>query len=294
MKKAAFSRIRASATAPDGDAFLGDLVDFHTERPAVTEATLGALRTSDGRTGYDVLIDGVPDGARDVVELGCGNGPLLDRLLSTRGDLRSVIGVDACGPELELARKRSSDPRLSLSCTAAQQLAIPDATIDAVLSHHAFYLFVPLEPVIAEIARVLRPRGIFSFVTTSLRESDPASTLSRLYDRLNAHTRAEVPNFRGWGDRRVWSKAGLEELFFRSEAPFVAPLDVHEFVVSIAEPPDALCDRLMRFFYSAQLHDGEAGARLRSEWIEVLSSTVGEHGDAHFDVPSARVTVARR
>jgi SAM-dependent methyltransferase len=294
MSDRALPRIRSSTGAPDGEAFLGDLVDFHTERPAITEATLGALRTSDGRTGYDVMVDGVPSGARTVVELGCGNGPLLETLLRGRPDLISVVGVDACGPELELARARISDARLRLSCSPAQRLDVDDASVDAVVSHHAFYLFVPIEPVIAEIARVLRPGGRFSLMTTSFRPMDPSSVLSQLFARMNPRTTVEVPQFRGWGDRRVWSVAGLEDLFFTSGAPFVPPLAIEELVVSIHEPPRALCDRLMRFFYTVELQNPDAREGLRRDWEEILSRTVDAHGDATFDLPSACVTVSRR
>ena len=44
-----FRRIRTSVGAPEGDAVLDDLVEFHTERPAITEATIGALRTKEGK-----------------------------------------------------------------------------------------------------------------------------------------------------------------------------------------------------------------------------------------------------
>ena len=294
MSDRAFRRIRSSVGAPDGDAFLGDLIDFHSERPAVTEATLGALRTEDGRTGYDVLVDEVAAEAHDVLELGCGNGPLLQTLLRARADLTSVIGVDACGPELDLARIRIHDSRLRLECTPAQSLPLADASVDCVLSHHAFYLFVPIEPVIAEIGRVLRSGGRFSFVTTSFRPMDPTSVLAQLYARMNPRTSAEVPHFRGWGDRRVWSTAGLEELFFARGAPFVSPLAIRELVVSIREPPQALCDRLMRFFYTVELQGPVAREELRADWIDVLSKNVDAAGNARFDMPSACVTVTRR
>jgi SAM-dependent methyltransferase len=294
MSERPFRRIRSSTGAPDGEAFLADLVDFHAERPAVTEATLGALRTSGGRTGYDVVVDAVSTSARSVVELGCGNGPLLEALLRARPALTSVVGVDACAPELDLARRRIDDTRLRLSCSPAQTLDVPDASVDAVVSHHAFYLFVPIEPVIAEIARVLRPGGRFVFMTTSLRPMDPSSVLAQLYAKMNPHTSAEVPQFRGWGDRRVWSIAGLEELFFASGAPFAPPLAIDELVVSIREAPATLCDRLMRFFYTVALQKAVAREELRRDWLAVLSTNVDERDEARFDLPSACVTVTHR
>jgi len=271
-----FPRIRGGAR--DKSAVLSDLLDYHTQNPGVTEATLGALTTSDGRTSYDLLAEHVPAGARVVLDLGCGNGPLLRRLLAR--PIERMIGIDLCAADLDLAR--SHDPRLTLLETSGQSFELRD--LDAVLSHHAFYLMDPIEPVIANIARALRPGGTFAWVTSSPTAARFA-TFSELMARFAAITKREHPTFTGWGDRRVWTEEGLRSLF----SPDVfTPFTVTEFVLVAHEPREALVDRLLRFFYSAELQSDEARAKTRHAWFEVLR-------DSHaVELPWAIVSMQRR
>jgi ubiquinone/menaquinone biosynthesis C-methylase UbiE len=284
--------MRGASRRPPADDVLRDLTDFHGEHAGITERTIGIATASDGRTGYDLLADRVPIEAKSVLDLGCGNGPLLAALLARRPALRRVVGVDACEAEIERARRRLPDPRIELYSARGQELGIDDASVDAVLSHHAFYLMDPVEPVIAEIARVLRPGGVFAFVTTSFSEErvEPYAEMMERFGRLTAR---DNPFFGGWGDRRVWSLAGLSRLFFESSRAFVAPLEVDEFSVSIEEPSAELCERLMRFFYSVQLQLPETRAELRAAWSEILGRAVTPAGVARFELPSACVAVRR-
>lgn len=194
----AFRRLRGATAPPSGADVLADLVEFHTARPGITEATLGACTLSDGRTGYDLLASHVPEGARAVLDLGAGNGPLAARLLARTPRLEQVAAVDACASDLALARQRAgADDRLLVLTEPAQALSLPDASMDAVLSHHAFYLMRPIEPVVRQIARVLRAGGLFAFVTWSSR----ATTLSPFTELMRvrrAHC-ARHPAFPGLG-----------------------------------------------------------------------------------------------
>jgi len=256
---------------------LADLLDYHEQNPGVTEQTLGALTTRDGKTGYDLLVDRLPPDARSVVDLGCGNGPLLRRLLAR--PLERVIGIDLCAKDLDLAR--ADDPRLTLRKTAGQSFDLRD--VDAVLSHHAFYLMEPIEPVIANVARALRPGGTFAFVTSSPRAAtfEPWASMMKAFAAI---TKREHPTFTGWGDRRVWSEDGLHALLdehFRD-------LRIDDFVLVAREPSETLADRLLRFFYSAELQSEEGREETRRAWLEVL------RGVTEVELPWAIVTMQRR
>jgi SAM-dependent methyltransferase len=268
---------------------LADLIDFHTDRPGITEATLGGLTTTDGKTGYDILVEGLRAEGRCVLELGCGNGPMVERLSARVPPLERVIGLDACGPEIERARARvGDDNRIDLRVARGDDTGLEGASVDAVISHHALYLFVPIEPVIAEIARVLRPGGDLSFVTLSQAIRDPL--FDAMMQDFGALTRRDNPHFSGWGDRRMWSREGLESLFGRD---FELPYRVDDFVVSVEEPADALCERLMRFFYSVELQRSGTQDELRAAWTARLAATA-QGGIARFALPSARITLRRR
>ena len=260
---------------------LEDLVEYHRDNPGITEATLGALRTADGLTGYQLLAARVPVGAHTVVDLGCGNGPLLRELHQPR-----VIGVDACASELALAASHARHAELLQVTGQAFGDRLEVASVDAVLSHHAFYLMEPIEPVVASIARVLRPHGLFAFVTSSPRgaEYEPWSSMMRAFSAI---TKREHPTFGGWGDRRVWTLDGLHELLDERFEGLV----VEEFVLVARESPEALCDRLLRFLYSAELQSEAARAETRGAWLALLARP----GDAlEVQLPYAIVSATRR
>jgi SAM-dependent methyltransferase len=287
-----FKRMRWANRSPAPEDVLADLIEFHRDHPGITEASIGGATTRDGRSGYDVLADRVPIAARSVLDLGCGNGPLIEALLRRRPTLERIVGVDACAPELERARRRLSDPRVELRAERGQALGIESGSVDMVLSHHAFYLMDPVEPVVTEIARVLRPGGGFAFVTTS-QTNARLEPYAELMDRFGALTARDNRHFSGWGDRRVWSREGLERLFFETTRGLLPPLEVEEFAIVFDEPETVLCDRLMRFFYSVELQRRETREELRAAWTEILERTRTLDGLAHFAFPLACVAVRR-
>lgn len=273
-----FPRTRVPVDERSPDAVLHDLVEYHRDHPGITEETLGALRTAEGHTGYQLLAARVPPSANTVVDLGCGNGPLLRELHQRR-----VIGVDVCAEELVLARART--PHAELLEVSGQGFGerLEVASVDAVLSHHAFYLMEPIEAVVASIARVLRPGGLFAFVTSSPRsaEYEPWASMMRAFSDI---TKREHPTFTGWGDRRVWTLDGLHQLL---DGGFEG-LAVEEFVLLALEPREALCDRLLRFLYSAELQSESARRETRAAWLELLSP------EAELQLPYAIVSATRR
>ena len=67
--------------------------------------------------------------------------------------------------ELTLARQRVPDPAVKLHLGLAQHMAfIADRSIDVVLCHWGLTLMDPVEQVLAEVRRVLRPEGILAAI----------------------------------------------------------------------------------------------------------------------------------
>jgi hypothetical protein len=142
----------------------------------------------------------------------------------------------------------------------------------------------PIEPVIANIARALRPGGTFAWATSSPNGARYA-TWHALMTRFSAVTKREHPEFTGWGDRRVWSEEGLRALF---SPDLFTPFTIEEFVLVTREPREALADRLLRFFYSAELQSEEGRRETRHAWREVLD------GVTAVELPWAIVSMTRR
>lgn len=230
------------------------------------------------------------DDARVVLDLGCGNGPLLDAVARARPQVARLVGVDACAADLALALARLPAGRADLRCERAQALSLADASIDAALSHHAFYLFDPLEPAVAEVARVLRPGGLFACVTWSFA-ADRFEPFAAIMTAMAAATARDRPAFRGWCDRRNFDRAELEALLVAGG--FAAPLEVEEHALVIEEPAEALADRLLRFFYSVDLQREETRAELRAAWLRLLAPTQGAAGNARLLFPFALTRICK-
>lgn len=61
--------------------------------------------------GYALLAQNLPDGAEDVLDLGCGTGLELDAMLAERPDLR-VTGVDLTQAMLDELKKKHPEANL--------------------------------------------------------------------------------------------------------------------------------------------------------------------------------------
>ena len=125
---------------------------YHDANPGITEDVLLDARDDDGRTPYDWLVEAIPAGASTVVDVACGSAPLARLLTGAR-----LIGIDQSAGEL--ARARAGGDRPLLVRAKALALPIADGCVDSVTLSMALMLLRPLEPVLAEIRRLLRPGG---------------------------------------------------------------------------------------------------------------------------------------
>jgi len=114
-----------------------------------------------GRIAADVAAS-VPDGGR-VLEVGCGPGRLSIRLARQHGV--DVTGLDLDPAMIERASAnaeramRPGDQRPTFVVGDAASLPFPDATFDVVVSTLSMHHWADPQAGLAEIGRVLRPRG---------------------------------------------------------------------------------------------------------------------------------------
>jgi SAM-dependent methyltransferase len=100
----------------------------------------------------------VPQRAVRVLDLAAGTGLLTQRLVDRGHD---VVAVDASRPMLdELA---AALPDVETHVGAAEEIPLPDASVDAVTVGQAWHWFDPPRAA-AELARVLRPGGTLAVV----------------------------------------------------------------------------------------------------------------------------------
>ncbi|WP_280437421.1 class I SAM-dependent methyltransferase [Nocardia carnea] len=97
----------------------------------------------------------------DAVDIGCGPGKLVRALGEQVGPLGSVVGIDPSAAAIDYNNRRDTRPNHRYIQAPAQDLPLPDASVDVVtctfVMHH-----IPeehREAAIAEMWRVLRPGG---------------------------------------------------------------------------------------------------------------------------------------
>ncbi|MFY4717745.1 class I SAM-dependent methyltransferase [Streptomyces sp. LaBMicrA B280] len=183
------------------------LRSFHAVRPAVTAEAFGRGRGPDGRSSYELLRDRVA-GHRRVLDLGCGDGLLLELLARDGG--RELAGVDLSPQSLALARRRPGLGAARLHIGRAQELPFADGSFDACVSHLALMLMGDIEQVAAEVARVLVPGGVLACVMGGGAVGGEAyERFVRLLRRAGEESATRIPAL---GDGRVRGREGLEEV----------------------------------------------------------------------------------
>jgi SAM-dependent methyltransferase len=172
-------------------------------------------------------------GARTVLELGCGTGNDAARLAAAG---YAVTAIDLSAEAIERATARFGSGVRFLVADVTRRLPFPDGDFDAVMSNVALHMFPDgvTREVFAEVARLVRPGGLFLFHVNALedrplrarslsaRELEPDYVLEQsgqtmhffsdayLHDLLAdwselSLTAAEIPHWRtGKPFKRVW------------------------------------------------------------------------------------------
>jgi SAM-dependent methyltransferase len=109
-------------------------------------------------------------GARRVLDLGCGTGATAQACLAVLGPEAEVAGVDASAEMVEVARAATQDPRARFHVAPAERAeAAVQGPFDRAVSNAAFWMFPAPEAVLAGLARLLSPDGLFVFNVPSER-----------------------------------------------------------------------------------------------------------------------------
>ncbi len=170
----------------------------HAARPGMTSDVFE--RTS----SYARLAAAVAGHAR-VLDLGCGDGPLLVAL-------PDAIGLDRSAAELQRAVELGRGAGRVVQ-GRAQSLPFAGATFDACACHLALMLFDDLDLVTAELDRVLAPGGVVAAMLGGGPTASPISAVKP--DAFHRFLELAQPHFsaRAFGDARARSEAGWRALW---------------------------------------------------------------------------------
>jgi ubiquinone/menaquinone biosynthesis C-methylase UbiE len=266
------------------------LLAVHQRHAGFTESCAGRCRDARGRNSYEWLAETIdPSRHRQVLDLACGSGVLTALCHQRYAGQMAFIGVDMSAHELLLARQRIPDETVIFHRGLAQEMDfIPDASIDVVLCHWALPLMDPLQPVLDEVRRVLRPGGVFAAIVDGDLAAAPG--YGELHHLIYGWVQQEYPSYGTieLGDTRVRTTAALEELV---QAVFDdAQVQIEPAVVSLHAAPDTLAREAAGFFYASFVLSASVHAQMLSE-LEALFTAQKLNGQSRFAMPINRLLV---
>jgi malonyl-CoA O-methyltransferase len=99
-----------------------------------------------------------------VLDLGCGTGHGA-AALAVRWPRARVIALDAAARMLAEARRLAPGAHIEWLHAEAEAVPLPEASVDLVFSNLMLPWCEDIDAVFAEAARILKPRGLFTFTT---------------------------------------------------------------------------------------------------------------------------------
>jgi SAM-dependent methyltransferase len=163
-----------------------------------------------------------------VLDIGCGTGFHLPGYAS--GGAARVIGVEPHGDLAETARRRcASLPGAAVRTAPAQDLPLPDASVDVAVARWAYFFGPGCEPGLRELTRVVR-RGGAAFVVDL---DATRGAFGRWFQRtVPTYSATAVEDF--WV-RHGWQRQPLDlRMAFERRADLEAVLRI-EFAPEVAE-----------------------------------------------------------
>ena len=245
---------------------------YHADPSKPVVAHWDSWLDDEGHSTYEVLAHETDSLSRDaeVLDLACGEGYLLGLL--ARAGLNRLTGIDLSEEELARARVHLG-PGPRLSCEDAGALAQPSGSFDVVLCHLALMLMSPIEPILAEIARVLRPGGCLIAVVNRY-VVDPAFEVHR--HALHRVTAGLGLGRMTLGDPRMFSPEGIGELL-GGQGFDLDTLFIRDFTVTTHGSPDELWAKV-RWMYDVYRLPAAGQDQLRRAALVGFASLVDDDG----------------
>ncbi|MCC8405956.1 class I SAM-dependent methyltransferase [Paraburkholderia sp. MMS20-SJTN17] len=251
------------------------LKDFHLRQVGTTRRAYSAYAARSGQaeylSSYHALAERVPNDElpRIVLDLACGDGPLLEILSDRDHTATKLIGIDMSDGELVAARA-VLPPNIRLINERAQELSLETGSVDYVLSHMALMLMDDIEQVMREIRRVLRKGGRFAAVVgrAFLLGEVGEAFLNVFRPIANAHlTRLR------FGDSRTRCEAGWRELLQQG----FANIAFEDIDVEWTPTPEQLWQSMLETYDTDRMSDA-GREQFKSELLTAVAPMQREDG----------------
>lgn len=142
--------------------------------------------------GFSHLPDLTPEKA---VDLGCGAGRNVGELLKKYPGAH-VTGIDYSDLSVEKAAEYNRDSAAAGRCCIQQgdvsELSLPAASFDLATAFETVYFWPGLEKCFAQVAKVLKPGGLFMICNESDGTDAASLKFEKIIDGMKNHTMEEI------------------------------------------------------------------------------------------------------
>ncbi|HEY7631977.1 MAG TPA: methyltransferase domain-containing protein [Thermoleophilaceae bacterium] len=146
---------------------MSDQLQFNEERSRAVEAVYATADIVEQRSATLAALELQP-GER-VIDIGCGPGYLASEMAEAVGQDGFVLGVDPSPSMLAIAERRDrvrGAARVKLEEGSATGLPSPDDSFDVAVSTQVYEYVPDMEAALAEVRRILKPRGRLAILDT--------------------------------------------------------------------------------------------------------------------------------
>lgn len=266
------------------------LKDWHRRFAGQRFSLFEQFCLENGTTSFEALVTAAAlRPQQTVLELGCGEGPLLRYLL--RSDVR-YIGVDFSAASLAAARQQVGATAAAFVEADAGQMPLPDASCDVVLSHMALHIMTPVEPVLCEVARVLKPHGTLHVFLPAAWRIHASAEARRFYDVMHLFQQfKDVSTPTPIGTGTFATEASVVETLTRGFAGKATVSFTYADLVMHRPPTEALTPFLWAYSFDL-IHDAHKPEAVKTLLTKLIMLKEGD-GIVRLRRPMAIVSVRK-
>lgn len=201
---------------------------------------------------------------RRFLDLGAGTGKFTKYLLQTSAEVIAVEPVEGM-------RQKLSElyPGVSVLSGTAEEIPLPDNSIDGVIVAQAFHWFNG-EKALPEIHRILKSGGKLGLIWNARDES--VDWVSKLTDIIDPHEKG-APRYKSG----AWKKAF-------EKTPLFSPLRLQSFRHLQKGPPEMLEDRITSISFISAL-DSSSKKKVVEQVRHLLSTHPALRGQSTMELP---------
>ncbi|MBI5630010.1 MAG: class I SAM-dependent methyltransferase [Elusimicrobia bacterium] len=289
-----FSRKIFSGVSPTDKDWENHLAQAHGKTPGMTEKCFAGFPTDLGPNTYEVMasaLDEFQGKPIEVLDLACGDGYITPLCLSRMQEGGRFVGVDMVASEVGSANERFRRENVEFLQARAQELPFPSGSFDVVICHLALMLMVPIEPVVAEVRRVLRPGGTFAAVVG--RNASSGGLYGLMGSEISQFIKTELSKGAAFrtGDSRLESREGIQELF--DPRYFLPNINFQDFTLKISGAPGTLMG-ILEHFYILNILGEAAKKKVRADLLRHLEGKAKQQGEVLLGLPLLKFKVKTR